>query len=135
MTQTKDIHIESLRLQKEIESYIGLTSNSISFDYHEEDNRIKLNLITVNPIHRQSFLFHTTTGYDKIDALSKMLDYVKNYKERESSYTIQWCLKDDKNLHTSYFRAKNIYNALDKLYFSRDPNSIIVFSVVMNPIS
>jgi hypothetical protein len=128
MTQTKDIHIESLRLQKEIESYIGLTSNSISFDYHEEDNRIKLNLITVNPIHRQSFLFHTTTGYDKIDALS-------NYKERESSYTIQWCLKDDKNLHTSYFRAKNIYNALDKLYFSRDPNSIIVFSVVMNPIS
>jgi hypothetical protein len=64
-----------------------------------------------------------------------MLEYVENYKEAESSYTIQWSLKGENSLHTSYFRAKNILGALDKLYFERDPNSITVFSVMLNPIS
>ncbi|MFN3342065.1 MAG: hypothetical protein ACK40M_05165, partial [Flavobacteriales bacterium] len=89
----------------------------------------------VNPRHRQSFLFHTVDGYDKVDALRKMLDYVRNYKERESSYTIQWSLRGETELHTSYFRAKNIFDALDKLTYGRDLNSIIVYSVVLNPIS
>ena len=71
----------------------------------------------------------------KIEALKEMLEYVKNYKEAESSYTIQWNLKGENSLNTSYFRAKNILGALDKLYFERDPNSIIVFSVMLNPIS
>ena len=39
------------------------------------------------------------------------------------------------SLQTSYFRAKNVLEALDKLFFDRDPNSITVFSVTLNPIS
>jgi hypothetical protein len=132
---SENLHLEHARLQKEIESYIGLGGTSLIFDYYESDNKTTLNLITVNPKHRQSFLFHSVSGYDKVDALKQMLDYVKNYKERESSYTIQWALKDQKELNTSYFSAKNINAALDKLYFGRDPNSIVVFSVVMNPIA
>ena len=38
-------------------------------------------------------------------------------------------------LHTSYFSAKNILGALDKLYFDRDPNTITVFSVNLNPLA
>ena len=63
------------------------------------------------------------------------MDYVKNYRDRESSYTIQWMTKDDKQLHTSYFRASNILDSLDKLYYDRDRNTITVFSVVLNPVS
>jgi len=70
-----------------------------------------------------------------VDALKNMLEYVKNYKEEESSFTIQWTLKGENALHTSYFRAKNILGSLEKLYYDRDPNSITVFSVMMNPIS
>jgi hypothetical protein len=92
-------------------------------------------LITVNPQHNQSFLFHSCEGADKADALRSMLDYVKGYKDEESSFTIQWTLRGESALHTSYFRAKNILGALDKLYYDRDPNSITVFSVMMNPIS
>ena len=136
MNASTDIHVESAKIQQEIESYLGLKGKGLIFEYQNiEHNKIKLDLITVNPRHNQSFLFHSETGYDKIDALHKMRDYVKTYKEKESSYTIQWRTRGDKELQTSYFSAKNIYDALDKLYYSRDMNTITVFSVVLNPVS
>jgi len=135
MVQTTDIHIELARIQKEIQNYLGLSSNSLVFNYSEIDGKIKVDLITINPRHNQSFLFHSTTAYEKIDALKSMLEYVKNYREKESPYTIQWTAKGDKELHTSYFRAGNVYKALDKLYYGRDMNNITVFSVVLNPIT
>ncbi|MFN8697952.1 MAG: hypothetical protein ACK500_14280 [Flavobacteriales bacterium] len=132
---TLDKHIETANLQMEIGSYIGLGQNSLIFHFDEEPNRVVLRLITANPRHNQSFLFHTTEGTSKVEALRLMLDYVKSYKEAESSYTIQWSLKGENQLQTSYFRAKNILGALDKLYYDRDPNSITVFSVTLNPLS
>lgn len=132
---TEDKHVEIARLQNEIGSYIGMGQNSLIFEFKEGKKKAKLNLITVNPRHSQSFLFHAEEGLDKVDALRKMLDYVKNYKERESSYTIQWTLKGENELHTSYFSARNISDAIDKLYYGRDPNSVTVFSVMLNPMT
>lgn len=133
---TQDLHVELAELQKEIEGYIGgLESNSIVFQFSDVDGGVKLDVVTVNPRHRQSFLFHSVNGYDKLDCLKKMLDYVKIYKEKASSYTIQWSLHGETDLQTSYFRAKNILEALDKLYYGRDMNAVTVFSVVLNPIS
>lgn len=132
---TVDKNIEMANLQSEIGKYIGLGQNSLIFNFEEHTRHVVLRLITVNPQHNQSFLFHTTEGVTKVDALKSMLEYVKSYKDEESSFTIQWTLKGESILHTSYFRAKNILGALDKLYFDRDPNGITVFSVMMNPIS
>jgi len=132
---TVDKHIEIANLQLEISSYIGMGQNSLVFNFDEQTNRVVLRLITANPRHNQSFLFHTTEGLSKVDALKQMLDYVKSYKDAESSYTIQWSIKGENTLHTSYFRAKNVLGALDKLYYDRDPNSITVFTVTLNPIS
>lgn len=128
-----DIHIKSAALQKEITDYLGMKDDQLMFEYQPVDGKVKLDLITINPRHRQSFLFHTEMGYDKVDALGKMMSYVREFKSSESSYTIQWTARDDKELHTSYFRAKNIQDALDKLYYGRDMNTITVFSVVLNP--
>ncbi len=131
-----DKNIEIARYQKDIEAYIGLGTGSIVFDFDEiSQNHVELRVITVNPRHRQSFLFHTTTGRDKVEALQDMVDYLKNYKDKESTFTIQWRIKGEDVLNTSYFSAKNILGALDKLYFDRDPNSITVFSVILNPIT
>ena len=127
--------MEIARLQKEIGGYIGMGPDSLMFNYDEEGKHTKLRVITLNPRHNQSFLFHTTEGVDKMDALKAMLDYVRTYKERTSSYTIQWSARGDNNLQTSYFRAKNVLEALDKLFYDRDPNSITVFSVMLNPIT
>jgi len=132
---TIDKNIEIASLQSEITKYIGLGPSSVVFNFDEDGRNIMLRLITVNPRHNQSFLFHSTTGTNQVDALKAMLEYVKNYKDAESSYTIQWSLKGDNQLITSYFRAKNVLGALDKLYYDRDPNGITVFSVMLNPIS
>jgi hypothetical protein len=132
---TLDKNIEIANLQSEIGKYIGMGQNSLIFNFDENGHHIVLRLITVNPRHNQSFVFHTTEGPAKIEALKEMLNYVRDYKEAESSYTIQWSLKGENQLQTSYFRAKNVLGALDKLFYDRDPNSITVFSVMLNPIS
>ncbi len=135
LEQSADIHVELAKIQKDIQMHLGLDSNSMVFNYAQAGDKIKLDLITINPRHNQSFLFHSVTSYEKIDALKEMLEYVKNYREKESPYTIQWAVKNEKELHTSYFRAKDVYEALDKLYYGRDMQTITVFSVVLNPIT
>ncbi len=130
-----DKNIETARLQREIEEYIGLGPNSLVYNFGESNGKTTLHLVTVNPRHNQSFLFHSEEGYDRQDTLKRMLKYLKSHKDKESSYTIQWKHTDDDTLQTSYFSAKNVQNALDKLFYDRDPNSITVFSVIMNPIT
>lgn len=135
MESTADIHVELAKIQKQIQSHLGLDSNSLVFNYSSVDGKVKLDLVTVNPRHNQSFLFHSVVNYEKIDALKEMLNYVKNYRDKEDSYTIQWTVKGENELHTSYFRARTILEALDKLYYGRDMTTITVFSVVLNPIT
>jgi len=136
MTGTStDIHVESVRLQKKIESHLGMKGSELSFEFVATEGKVKLDMITINPRHNQSFLFQSEIGIDKLDALRKMLDYVKSYKDKYNSYTIQWIAKDESELHTSYFSASNMYDALDKLYYDRDINTITVFSVVLNPVA
>ena len=130
-----EMHVEAARIQQEIKDYLGCGHLTLCFEYSTVDGKIRLDLITINPRHNQAFLFHSESGADKVDALRKMLAYVQNYKEKENSYTIQWVAKGDTELHTSYFKASNILNALQKLYYGRDMNTITVFSVVLNPIS
>lgn len=136
MTETvSEMHVEAARIQQEINDHLGVRTADLVFEYTALDGKVKLDLITVNPRHNQAFLFHSETGSDKVDVLKKMLNYVQNAKEKENSYTIQWAAKDHKELHTSYFRAGNVMDALQKLYYGRDMNTITVFSVVLNPIS
>jgi hypothetical protein len=136
MTETlSEMHVEAARIQQEVKDYLGLRTSDLVFEYSTVDGKVKLDLITINPRHNQAFLFHSETASDKVEALKKMLAYVQSYKEKESSYTIQWVVKGDTELHTSYFRAGNILDVLQKLYYGRDMNTITVFSVVLNPIS
>ncbi|MGZ5243183.1 MAG: hypothetical protein ACXWDO_04790 [Bacteroidia bacterium] len=131
----KDERVELARMQSEIQTFLGLPSENLFFEYSQHDGKIKLDLVTVNPRHNQSFLFHSTVGTDKVDALGKMDAYVRGNYKNENSYTVQWNAKEDNQLHTSYFNAKNIYEALDKLYYGRDMNTITVYIVKLNPIS
>jgi hypothetical protein len=135
LESTSDAHVEAAKMQQQIKDYLGLRMSDLIFEYSLLDGKTKLDLITINPRHNQSFLFHSESGSDKVDALKKMLLYVQSYKEKENSYTIQWVSKNDSELHTSYFRAANILDVLEKLYYGRDRNTITVFSVVLNPIS
>lgn len=134
MSNDKTI-LEVSRLQREIASYLSLGATEVIFDFEDLGKGIRLNVITVNPRHNQSFLFHFVEGYDKVDCLKQMYEYIRTYKEKKNSYTIQWSIRNESELHTSYFRAKDVLEAIEKLYFGRDPNSITIFSVVLNPIT
>lgn len=130
-----DIHVEAAKIQNEIKNFLGLRSAELVFEFSGADGKVKLDLITINPRHNQSFLFKSVIGFDKTDALHKLLDYVRTHKEKEGSFTIQWTTRGGSELQTSYFRAKNMYDALDKLYYGRDINQLTVFSVVLNPVA
>ena len=130
-----DVNVEIARIQKEIAEKLGLDSNKVIFDFSINEGVTKLNLITVSPRHEQSFLFHTVKAIDKIEALQKMLSYVNAQRDDENTYTIQWCKVNERDLHTSYFRAKSMYDALDKFYFNRDITSYTIFNITLNPVA
>lgn len=130
-----DQNVELARLQGEIAAYLGVKQDQLIFSFKQKEGITKLDLITINPKHEQSFLFHTIKAVDKIEALNKMLEYIQIHYKNEDSYTIQWIKVGEERLHTSYFRAKNIYEALDKFFYERDINSYKVYSISLNPIS
>ena len=132
---TKDVNVNIAKLQKDIAERLGLESENVIFDFTNMENVVKLDLITINPRHEQSFLYHTEKGIDKLETLKKMLEYVMINNEDENHYTVQWIKNGESNLHTSYFRAKNIYEALDKFYYNRELNTYVVFSITLNPVA
>jgi hypothetical protein len=122
-------------IEKKISQILELPVNQLIFNYKQNESIVCLDLITINPNHKQSFLFHSVKAIDKNEALEKMLDYILKYHQTENSYTIQWLKIGDKTLNTSYFRSKNIYGVLDKFYYERDLNSYKIYSISLNPIS
>jgi hypothetical protein len=134
MTRT-DQNVETAKYQKDIALRLGIDSDNLIFNYKQKNETVRLDLVTVNPKHEQSFLFHTTTGTDKIDALRKMLEYIEKHYHNESSLTVQWIKIGENKLHTSYFRAQNMYEALDKFYYGRDMGQYKIFSIALNPVS
>lgn len=132
---SNDVNVDIARLQKSIQDALGLSSENIIFDFLQQEGLTILNLITVNPRHEQSFLYHSVKAIDKLEALQKMQEYVDAFNKEQNTYTIQWRKKDAAELHTSYFRAHNIYEALDKFYHNRDLNACTVFTVTLNPVA
>jgi hypothetical protein len=130
-----DQNIEIARLQKEIIQRLGIVQDNAIFNFKDKGELVRFDLVTINPQHEQSFLFHTTQGTDRVDALRKMQEYIDQHYAAESSMTIQWIKLGDNTLHTSYFRAKNMYEALDKFYYEREMNHYKIFSITLNPVS
>lgn len=135
MMTNADSRVKIARLQKEIAEYLGMAPENLLFEYSQVEGKIRLDLVTVNPRHNQSFLFRTEMGVDQMEALQKVYDYIKDTRAQESTFTVQWLSRNDRELHTSYFRAKNMYEVLDKLYYGRDINTITVYAITLNPIS
>ena len=130
-----DPNLEIARLQKEISQRLGLSADNLIFEYETSDEGVTLNLITVNPRHDQSFLYHSCTGGSKGNALQNLFEYVvKNYRE-EQSYTVQWKHIGEAELQTSYFRARSMFEVLSKFSHGREMSDYVLYSITLNPIS
>ena len=123
------------RLLQDLRSYFGYADDHIEFVWDEQDGLHELSLFTYNPRHTHRFLFHTAQGSSRVQALQALLEYTQTHRDREQSYTIQWRVAGETELHTSYFSAGNILMALDKFFAGRDPHTVQVFSVALNPVS
>ena len=123
------------RLLLDLRSYFGYTQDQVEFIWSESDGIHEVALFTYNPRHTHRFLFHKSSGSTSIQALQTMLDYTQTHRDRELSYTIQWRVAGEVEFHTSYFSAGNILMALDKFFAGRDPHTVQVFSVMLNPMS
>jgi len=126
---------QASRLLEDIRSYFGYAEDQLEFQWKEQDGLHEVSLFTYNPRHTQRFLFHRATGSSREQALQSLLDYTQHHKDRDQSYTIQWRLAGESELHTSYFSAGNILLALDKFFDGRDPHTVQVYSVTLNPMS
>lgn len=132
---SEELRTERRSIEEQIAELLQMPMEQLEFDYYRDGEKTVLNLVTISSRHNQKFLFHRTTGFGEIDVAHKMLDYVKNHRRIKNSYTIQWCVAGEKELHTSYFRGKDIYDVLDKFYFGKDINSTIIFHISLNPVS
>lgn len=132
---SNDQNIEIAKLQDSIPSLLGMDKSNVIFNFKDKGNNIKLDIVTINPTHEQSFLFYSCIGLDKIEALKKAIQYIYELYPSESTMTIQWTKLGENKFHTSYFRAKNMYEALDKFYYERDQAQYKIFSISLNPVS
>jgi hypothetical protein len=132
---TNNISTRVEEIQKKISRGLGLKENQIVFELNVMPNYVDLDLFTINSIHKQQFFFHSTEGRDEIEALELMLKHVENQLIIDDSFTFQWKLKGSTEIHQSYFRGKNIMDALDKFYFGRSISSTTIYSIVLNPLA
>ena len=58
-TKGKD---EKLEIQSKIGRYISIGKENIHFQVQKKKSKVVLRLITFNPIHNQSFLFHSVSS-------------------------------------------------------------------------
>ena len=126
---------QEARLLEDIRSYFGYAEDQLEFMWKEQDGIQEVSLFTYNPRHTHRFLFHRAAGSNREQALQALLDYTQDHKDRDQSYTIQWRVAGESELHTSYFSAGNILLALDKFFAGRDPHTVQVYSVILNPLS
>ena len=124
-----------IEIQEKIAACLSINTDQLVFEFNEMPDYVDLDLFTINAVHKQQFFFHSTEGRDKIEALELMLKYAKNNFNIEDSFTILWKLKGSTTIHQSHFRAFNMMDALDKFYYGRSINSIIVYSIILNPIA
>ncbi len=130
---SNDFVTEQDRLENQVRTYFGALPPL--FQYNEVGGVVHLALMTENPRHNQQFLFHKSSGANAIQALESLLEYIREHRSQEPTYTIQWRAFGESELHTSYFSAPNILGALDKFFHGRDLHAITVFSVTLNPLS
>jgi len=128
-------HPTEERLLHDLRGYFGYTDDQVEFIWSDTEGVHEVALFTYNPRHTHRFLFHKSSGSTRIQALQSLLDYIQTHRDRELSYTIQWRVAGELEFHTSYFSAGNILMALDKFFAGRDPHTVQVFSVMLNPMS
>ena len=115
-------------------------STHFSYTGGDAETPCTLNLITYNPIHKTHFLLHSLTDINKLTVVNKMYDYVYKLKETLSSkdesycsYSVEWYSRPQEKQFVSSFYGKDMGEVLHKFYYGKIKESLIIYSIKLNP--
>lgn len=116
--------------------------NTVHFDYHvnidSARENIRLDLYTKNARHDAIFLMHQTRGDSSIDALNRMITYLKDHHQarEKNSYTVYWRSKVDANSaeKSSYFFEYSEAEVRRKFFYNKKEEDFDI-RIVQNPMA
>ena len=141
--------IKRFQLEREISDIIKNDNNcSVHFEWKDVNVYInnltiknkRLDLITYNPVHNNFFLLHSiqnavenfTMEQVYVTLLESMLIYVKKRQQSQIHYAIDWNYKTStQSAKISYFRGKDMKDILNKFYYEKDIDTIVIYSITM----
>ena len=99
------------------------------------------NILTFNPIHGTKFLMYKdedrinryimVEDIVKIKMLGKGLEYVRSKENNYLNYMIEWNYKTGDKTKISYFRGKSMEDIMEKFYYGKSMNSIVIYKMEM----
>jgi len=100
--------------------------------------RTTLRITTFNPNKGTSFLMlELSDALNEEEAIKTAFqELVSMHKgDTYATYTLEWGKFGASKTETSYFSGKNEFDVLTKFYAEKEPNSVIFYSLKVNPIS
>jgi hypothetical protein len=139
--QPTEVLLKEIDLENKVRE--SLDDTQIYFDYNIVPQEtelpyplIKLDLITINKEHNQKFLFHSITGASKIGILKEMLAYIDEFKKQLESFEIEWMdTHNPDKMQTSWFRGNDIFDVLNKFYYSKEKSRFKIFKIKLMPMA
>ena len=126
-------HSTEERLLQELRSYFGYADDQIEFAWSDHEGLYEVALFTYNPRHTHRFLFHKAQGSNRVQALQALLEYTQTHRDRELSYTIQWRVAGESELH-ELLQCRQHSDGAGQILRGKDPHTVQVFSVALNPV-
>ena len=143
-----------LILERDICDRVKRDNNcSAHFIWNIKDSVLSCRLVTLNPRHNTHFLLCQesvgidTSGESEVESyyvtvlekINSLLDAAKNTEKRDLiCYVVQWKKKnwEGSNLvlsdtYTSYFYGTNLKEVVDKFYYEKSPDEIVVYHIEM----
>ena len=69
----------------------------------------------------------------KIEILGKGLEYLRSRESDYLNYMVEWNYKNGDKTKISYFRGKSLEDIMEKFYYGKSMNSIVIYKMEMIP--
>ena len=112
-----------------------------SYNNDLNDCIVSLHILTFNPIHGTKFLMYKdqrpinryTMVEDivKKEILGKGLEYLRSRESDYLNYMVEWNYKNGDKTKISYFRGKSLEDIMEKFYYGKSMNSIVIYKMEM----
>lgn len=124
-------------VQTEIARILDIKPELLIYEFKQDkQQKHRLELVTISPnTHKTRFLFHATVADTPGAALDAMFEYVTKHHQQQDTWQVRWHNPSNKNIEVSWFRASNIFEALQKFYHDKEIAEYKIYEVSLRPYS